>query len=197
MSNQGESDPRLIARIRDVNDASAWNQFTRLYKPLVSGFCRKRGLQESDADDVAQNVFVAIARAMPSFRYDASRGSFRAWLIKVTRSKLANYFHEHVRREASICSSSLVDQPHFDERAAIERNESLYFKWCLFDRAKAEIQPEFRPTTWSAFWLTAMQGFTAEDVAQHLGISVQAVYIAKSRVLKRFRERVRELVDRG
>jgi RNA polymerase sigma-70 factor (ECF subfamily) len=182
-----------MLRVRDGKDALAWSHFVRIYEPLAFKLCRRYGLQHADASDVVQEVFAAIAAAMPRFCYDAARGSFRSWLMKVTRSKLANYFSERGRRETPIDSKSLVEPADFDERPDIERDESLNLKWNLFDRVVAQIRPEFRPATWSAFWLTAMQGFTAEDVAKHLGISVEAVYIAKSRVLKRLRIRVQEV----
>jgi len=188
-----ETSAHLISRVRDGNDTSAWNHFTCLYEPLVFGLCRKHGLQQADAADVVQDVFVAIARAMPRFSYDAARGTFRSWLMKVTRSKLANHFHLRRRNAAPVDGHFLALQAHYEDRPEIERDESLHGRWTLFDRVRAEIRPEFRPKTWTAFWLTAMQGFTAEDVAEYLGISVQAVYIAKSRVLKRFRARVQEL----
>jgi RNA polymerase sigma-70 factor (ECF subfamily) len=193
MSSGTETNAQLIWRVRDGSDASAWNRFVRLYEPLVVSVCRRHGLQQSDASDVVQEVFAAIAGAMPRFCYDAARGSFRSWLIKVTRSKLANHFQERRRRGPEVNAQALVEQVSCEERPEIERDESLHGQWELLDRIKNEIRGEFRPATWSAFWLTAMQGFSAEEVAEYLGISIQAVYIAKSRVLKRFRARVREL----
>ena len=193
MSNCIETSAHLISRIRDGRDASAWGRFVYVYEPLVLGVCRKHGLQQADAADVVQDVFAAVARAMPRFRYDTARGSFRSWLVKVTRSKLASYFQKQCRRVVTIASESVGRLADYDEQPEMERDESLDERWSLFDRVRAEIRPEFRPKTWTAFWLTVMQGFTNEDVAEYLGISVQAVYIAKSRVLKRLRARVREL----
>jgi RNA polymerase sigma-70 factor (ECF subfamily) len=193
MSSGTETNAHLIWRIRDGNDAAAWSRFVRQYEPLVLAVCRRHGLQQTDASDVVQEVFAAIAGAMPRFCYDAARGSFRSWLIKVTRSKLANYFQERRRHEAVAQAYGAAKTGDFEERPKIERDESLDGRWNLLDRVKAEIRCEFRAATWNAFWLTAMQGFSAQEVAGHLGISVQAVYIAKSRVLKRFRARVKEL----
>jgi RNA polymerase sigma-70 factor (ECF subfamily) len=187
-----ETSAHLISRIRDGKDTSAWGRFVYVYEPLVLSVCRKHGLQQADAADLVQDVFAAVARAMPRFSYDAARGSFRSWLVKVTRSKLATHFQKRCRRVATVTSESVGRLAHCEERPEIERDESLDERWSLFDRVRNEIRPEFRPKTWTAFWLTAMQGFTNEDVAEYLGISVQAVYIAKSRVLKRLRARVQE-----
>lgn len=193
MSGLNETNNYLIARVRECDDASAWGHFIHLYEPLVMKLCRKHGLQQADALDVTQDVFVALAQAMPRFSYDKARGSFRSWLIKVTRSKLVNFFHSRGKDKKIMDCPCLAEQAHYQDRPEIERDESIDQQWGLFGRVKSEIRREFRPNTWNAFWLTVMQGFTSEEVANHLGISVQAVYIAKSRVLKRIRMRVREL----
>src|SRR5579872_1932049 len=87
----------LIKRIRDVRDASAWTTFLETYAPLIYGYCRRKGLQESDAADVTQEVLSEIAKAARGFEYRPERGRFRNWLGALTRHKLAGYFRRHPR----------------------------------------------------------------------------------------------------
>ena len=84
--------PSLLIAIRDAGNQTAWNEFVALYTPLVYGHCVRRGLQVADAADVAQEVLKAVAGAIGRFEYDRRKGSFRAWLLTVTRRKLANFF---------------------------------------------------------------------------------------------------------
>ena len=185
----------LLVRLRDRQDRAAWQQFVELYGSLVYGFARQRGLQDADAADLTQEVFLALARAAGRWQYDPRRGTFRAWLHGVTRNKLAKFLHR--RRVQPVGSGDtnaqgrLAEQPDpdYDSEAAWE----LEFQQQLFRMAAAQIQGNFAPTTWLAFWRTAVEGASAAEVAKELGMSVGAVYVARSRVLARLAEQVRRL----
>jgi RNA polymerase sigma factor (sigma-70 family) len=90
--------PSLLLRLRDTRDEAAWSQFAAIYTPLIFGFCHGRGLTEADASDVTQEVFKAVAVALPRFEYDPARSSFRNWLFTVVRSKLNNFLAAQARR---------------------------------------------------------------------------------------------------
>ena len=185
----------LLVRLRDRQNRAAWQQFVELYGSLVYGFARQRGLQDADAADLTQEVFLALARAAGRWQYDPRRGTFRAWLHGVTRNKLAKVLHR--RRVQPVGSGDtnaqgrLAEQPDpdYDSEAAWE----LEFQQQLFRMAAAQIQGNFAPTTWLAFWRTAVEGASAAEVAKELGMSVGAVYVARSRVLARLAEQVRRL----
>jgi RNA polymerase sigma-70 factor (ECF subfamily) len=185
----------LLVRLRDRQDRAAWQQFVELYGSLVYGFARQRGLQDADAADLTQEVFLALARAAGRWQYDPRRGTFRAWLHGVTRNKLAKFLHrrraEPVGSGDTNAQSRLAEQPDpdYDSEAAWE----LEFQQQLFRMAAAQIQGNFAPTTWKAFWRTAVEGASAAEVAAELGMSVGAVYVARSRVLARLAEQVRRL----
>ena len=187
----------LLVRLRDRQDRAAWQQFVELYGSLVYGFARQRGLQDADAADLTQEVFLALARAAGRWQYDPRRGTFRAWLHGVTRNKLAKFLHR--RRVQPVGSGDtnaqgrLAEQPDpdYDSEAAWE----LEFQQQLFRMAAAQIQGNFAPTTWLAFWRTAVEGASAAEVAKELGMSVGAVYVAKSRVLRRLRQELAGLLD--
>ncbi|MBT5708730.1 MAG: sigma-70 family RNA polymerase sigma factor, partial [Verrucomicrobia bacterium] len=92
MSDIPITQPTLLLRIRDTEDEASWERFVKIYTPLVFGYCRKRGLQEADASDVAQEVMRTVAQSINRFDYNKKKGTFRGWLLTVTRNKLLKYF---------------------------------------------------------------------------------------------------------
>jgi RNA polymerase sigma-70 factor (ECF subfamily) len=180
----------LLARIRDLHDAQAWAEFVDIYAPLVYALARRCGLQDADAADLTQEVLRKVLRAAPQFAYDPQRGSFRAWLFTVARNELrrASEGRDCERGSGSTEVQRLLEeQPAPQEAAQWERE----YQERLFAWATEKVRPDFRPATWQAFWRTAVQGQDARAVAADLGMSVGAVYIARSRVLARLREQVR------
>jgi RNA polymerase sigma-70 factor (ECF subfamily) len=185
----------LLVRLRDPEDRAAWQQFIELYGGLVYAFLRRRGLQDADAADLTQDVLLAVARSAGRWRYDPSKGTFRGWLYGVTRNKLAKFFQRRQARPAGSGDSDarrrLEEQP--DPSADPEAAWEQEFQQQLFRLASARVQPHVAPSTWAAFWRTAVDGEAAAAVAADLGLSVGAVYVARSRVLARLAEQVQEL----
>jgi RNA polymerase sigma factor (sigma-70 family) len=182
----------LLARLGDPDDRAAWQQFVELYGSLVYGFARRRGLQDADAADLTQDVFLALARSAGRWRYDARRGSFRGWLYGVTRNTLAKFLQ---RRQSQPQGSGdtnarlrLDEEPSPGEDA--EEAWEQEFQQQLFRVAAEQVRPSFSPSTWQAFWGTAVEGKSAAAVAAELGLSVGAVYVARSRVLARLTEQI-------
>jgi RNA polymerase sigma-70 factor (ECF subfamily) len=185
----------LLARLGDPQDRAAWQQFVELYGSLVYGFARRRGLQDADAADLTQEVFAALAGAAGRWKYDPGQGSFRGWLYGVTRNKLARFLER--RRLEPVGSGGSDARLRLDEEPSQEPDlEAAWeqeFQQQLFRLAAAEVRESFAPTTWQAFWRTAVEGRPAAAVAAELGLSVGAVYVAKSRVLARVAEQVRQM----
>jgi RNA polymerase sigma factor (sigma-70 family) len=195
MTNPPPTRPSLLLRLRDVEDADAWREFVRLYTPMVFGHCTRHGLQEADAADVAQEVMRVAMQAMPEFEYDAQRGKFRGWLLQTTRHRLYKFFARE-RRAPQPASETTIErffdqEPGTDERARWEEE----YRQRLFDWAAEKARPEFQPATWQAFWLTAVKLVSVKEVAGQVGISVGAVYIARSRVVARLRELIETTTD--
>jgi RNA polymerase sigma-70 factor (ECF subfamily) len=182
----------LLLRLRQYHDAEAWRQFTALYGPLVFGFARKRGLQDADAADLTQTVLAGVAAALPDFDYDPQKGLFRAWLFTIVRRQLQKFRDQRDRQPQGSgdteTNARLAAQPVPD--GGEEELWDQEFQRQLFARAADLVRSEMDETQWRAFWQTSVEGSCAADVARALGMSVGAVYTAKSRVLDRLRKAI-------
>ena len=180
----------LLARLREPNDKQAWDRFVELYTPMIWEWLRRLQLEPNDASDLLQEVFVILLRKLPEFRYQRD-GSFRGWL----RTIVANKHRDHLRRRLP---TAIAAPEHFDNRqtpdpaAVVSEKE---YRELLVARALQLIQVDFQTVTWQAFWDTTVREQPAEAVAVRHGISVNAVYLAKSRVLRRLREELEGFLD--
>jgi RNA polymerase sigma-70 factor (ECF subfamily) len=183
----------LLVRLRDAGDGDAWRQFVGLYAPLVYRFGRQHGLQDADAADLSQDVLRAVSAAVGRFEYDPGKGSFRGWLFTLAHRKLCDLLDRQRRQGRgsgdSATQALLEEQPAPDSALLWDQEyERQVFAW-----AAEQVRGQFTEATWQAFWRTAVDGRGAAEVAKDLGLSVGAVYIAKSRVQARLREQVRQI----
>jgi len=183
----------LLLRVRDAKDHDAWQAFVQIYTPLVYGFCRKRGLQDADAADVAQEVMRAVARRIAEFEYQPEKGTFRSWLYTITRSKLNNFLKTICRQPRATFDTSV--QESLAAQAAPDRDHEWDHEYHqrLFEWACDRVKREFEDSTWQAFWQTSVEGKSGVVAASSLGLSVGAVYVAKSRVLARLRAAIKQV----
>ena len=183
----------LLMRLRDVSDTRAWAEFVDLYAPLVYRLARRHALQDADAADLTQEVLRVAVDALPRFTYNPRRGSFRGWLLTVARHRLFRLFEARRRQPQGSgdpeAERLLQSQPAPDEAADWERD----YQKRLFECAAERVRGHFRPNTWDAFWRTGVLGEETRTVAESLGISVGAVYIARNRVLTRIRRQIERL----
>jgi len=187
----------LLARVRDLKDQAAWEQFASIYAPLIQRYLRRRGLQEADAADVTQETMSRVTSAIGRLEYDRGKGRFRGWLLTIAHRSLIDHVHRAKRAVAGSGDDAvhaLIDaQPQSDDAAEWEREcQQQVVKWAM-----DQIRSEFAPKTWSAFYSTAIENRPVSDVANELNMSAGAVYIAKSRVTSRLRIVVEELEDDG
>ena len=185
----------LLLRIRDAKDSQAWTQFVDLYAPLVYGFARKHGLQDADAADLTQDVLRAVAGAIAKLNYDPRRGSSRGWFFTVVRNKLRNFLSARKRQDQG--SGDTGVQNRLEAQPSPEEDEgdlwTQEYEQRVLAWAAEQVRSSFQDSTWQAFWRTAVEGQSAQEVAKALALSVGAVYIAKSRVLARLREQIQRL----
>ena len=180
----------LLLRIRDSQDRLAWGEFVRVYAPLVHAYGRRRGLQDSDAADLTQEVLHRVSRASAGFEYDPAKGSFRGWLLAVTRNELRKLAARNARQATG---AGDTDVHRFLEQEADASDEDAWrreYRWNLFQWAANKVRGEFRDPTWQAFWRTAVLANAIDQVARDLGISPGAVYVARSRVTARIRQEI-------
>jgi RNA polymerase sigma-70 factor (ECF subfamily) len=182
-----ETPVSLLQRLRQPDAHQAWDCFVELYTPLLYYWARRMALQPHDAADLVQDVFALLVLKLPEFHYDDNR-SFRGWLRAVTVHK----WRERCRRRSPGADGSLADQP--DNRQAEDLWEAEY-RQEVTRQALRIMQTDFEPATWKACWETVAVGRPAAEVAAELGLSVNAVYLARTRVLRRLRQELSDLLD--
>ena len=191
MSNLPETRYSLIARLQRADDVEAWREFLAVYGPLVYRIARRRGLQHADAEDLAQQVFTAVGRAIKNFRPDPSQGRFRSWLARIAHNATINAL---VRRPRDVATGGTTAVELLREqlgKSDLPRDIiELELRRSLFRRAAERIRNEFQETTWKAFWLTAVEGQDIAAAASALEISIGSVYAARSRIIYRLKREI-------
>ena len=186
----------LLVRLKDIDDSEAWTEFVQLYGPVVYGFARKRGLQDSDAADMVQEVLRSVARNADRMVYDPKKGTFRGWLYTVTRNKIYNFLSAQKRRPRAVGDVGSQErlESYADPSNEAEADWELEYQRRLSSKAMDRVKHEFQPATWQAFLGTAVEGRPAVEVGELLKMTSGAVYVAKSRVLARLRDEVQKLM---
>lgn len=185
----------LLAGLR-AQEAQQWRRMSSIYAPLVYQWCRKAGAG-GDADDIVQEVFRTVVRRIGEFRIDRPGDTFRGWLYTITRHKLGDYFRRCATQPDVVGGSDFLQKLHaVPEEADVDSAINSEGLGGACHRALALIRVEFQDVTWQAFWRAVVDEQPAADIATALGISVNSVYLAKSRVLRRLREELGD-VDAG
>lgn len=186
----------LLEQVR-AHQPLAWERLVRLYSPLIYRWCRRSGVPPEDAADLLQDVFTAVMLHLPGFRRESPEDSFTAWLATITRNKIRDFFRRRQRRlparGGSSAQAALAQVAQEDATTDVTVEADAASTALLSQRVLHVIQSEFERRTWQAFEQTALENRRAADVAQDLQMSVAAVYMAKSRVLRRLREVLAEL----
>jgi RNA polymerase sigma-70 factor (ECF subfamily) len=186
----------LLEQIRLGADSAAWSRLVDLYTPLIHTWLHRYGVPAHDSDDLTQEVLSAVVRDLPVFSHDLRRGALRRWLRTITVNRLRNYWRGRDHRPVVVGGSA------FDEALAqLEDPESrLSLLWDeehdrhVLNQLMELIRPEFEPATWNAFQRLVVDGRPSADVAAELNLSVNAVRIAKSRVVRRLRQEMETLI---
>ena len=186
----------LLVGLR-ADEKGAWQRLVELYGPVIDLWCRRDRLQEADAADIRQEVFLVVRRKIGDFRRESATDSFRGWLRTITRNKIADRGRLGKSRPAETGLGDRLDQTvaRADRGDEGEEDDPAIEGRILYRRALALIQRDFEDRTWRAFWGVVIDGRTATAVAFDLGVPVTAVYLAKSRVLKRLREEFEGFLD--
>ena len=191
-----ETSLSLLERITDRPTGPDWQRLFDLYQPLLRAWALRAGAADADSDDLVQETLTIVVREVADF--DRGRaGAFRSWLRGILANRLRGHFRACRSRPVATGGSDLLDQ--LDELEAPDSAIS-----CQWDRehdrhvaarAMKLVQGDFAPATWQAFRRQVLDGAAPAEVAAEMGLSRNAVLLAKSRVLKRLRAEVAGFVD--
>lgn len=191
-----ETNESLILRVKNPSDAASWTDFLAIYRPVVVHMACGRGLQYADADDLAQQVFLSVVRAIEGWELDAHQPPFRIWLSRITRNAIVNAL---TRRKPDAAGGStsvqemlreLPERDDITKQQVLEESRRQALRW-----AAEEIRNEFTEVTWKMFWLTSIEGASVAEVARLNNKTPGAVYMARFRVMQRLKDKMLEVSE--
>jgi RNA polymerase sigma-70 factor (ECF subfamily) len=189
--------PSLLQRVgQGVGDQAAWDEFVARYGPKIEAWCRHWKLQESDAQDVTQEVLLQLVQKLRSFHYDPSR-SFRAWLKTLVHHAWQDFLARRGRAGLGSGDSGVWQALQTVEaRDDLERQLDEVFDREVLEEAMARVRRRVAPHTWEAFRLLTFEGLSGAEVAPRVGMQVTMAYVAKGKVQKLLREEIDRLEGR-
>ncbi len=190
-----ETRDSLLIRVADARDQVAWEQFARLYRPVIYNVARMRGLQDADAQDVAQQVLIAVSRALPSWQRLDGTTRFRHWLCRIARNATINSLTRQPRDRAVGGESYLPDAVSLEGGIDLDSQLEREYRRQLFRRAAEVVRSRTDENTWQAFAMTMIDGIPIAEAAKRLERSEAVVYAARSRIMRRLRDVVKELEE--
>jgi RNA polymerase sigma-70 factor (ECF subfamily) len=190
------NDPTSMSLLRRavVREPDAWERIVNIYSPLVRHWCRQAGIPDHDIQDVSQNVFVAVSANLATFRADRPGTTFRAWMRGIARHKLQHYFQDRGEPAAGGTDAHMRLQEVPTPPDELELSEAPADVAGMFHRAVILVRDQFEERTWKAFWRVVIEDHSPAEVAADMGITANAVRQAKSRVLRRLKEEMGELI---
>ena len=190
-----ETRQSLLLRAQ-TGETNAWKDLTDLYRPLILGWLNRQGVPAGDLEDLSQEVLLSVVKHLPGFQHSGHRGAFRSWLRTIVCSRTADYWRlRDIGSRATGGSGATALKEIADPDSELNRQwdeeHDRYVIQCLLDL----VEEEFEPLTLQAFRRLALDGSSGAQAAEELGLSVSAVYVAKSRVLQRIRQEAEGLID--
>lgn len=192
-----ETSLSLLDRLRTSPENEGWNRLENLYAPLIRVWLRRYDVQNSDAQDLIQEVLFSVSRDLRSFDHPGKPGAFRGWLKAIMINRLRKFWRSRDRHPQAHGDSDIdarlsqLDDP----TSELSHIWNLEHDQYVLRQLLALAEPHFEPTTWKAFCRVALEGETAEAVAREMGISKNAVIVAKCRVLNKLRQEAAGLID--
>lgn len=196
MDNLPDTQSQLLLRVQNPADRDAWQEFCVTYQSVILRMCRRRGLQEADADDLTQKILASVSRRVSEFEVGEERGHFRSWLTVVVRNATIDHLRT-LKPDRPLGGSSMLERLHNMPASAEAMSHELQreHKRQVFREAAAFVQQQVDSSTWAAFWQTAVEHRGITDVAAELDQTTGAIYAARSRVMKRLRQFVARRED--
>ncbi len=194
MANFPETRVSLILRLAEPDDVRAWQEFAGIYGPALYRLALRRGLQAADAEDVAQEILFAVARAIERFTPDPAQAKFRTWLSRIARNLLADFCAGRAKRPLTqLVSDSWLRAADLSVNSDDGDDFDLEYRTAVFQLAAERVRERVSASTWSAFEMTAIQHHSPEFVASQTAMAIGSIYVARCRVLKLLRSEVEQL----
>ncbi len=187
----------LILRLPDKEDLAAWDEFATIYQPLVYRLARGKGLQDADAQEVVQEVLLAVSRAVDRWKPGAEYGRFRDWLFRISRNLVINQLTRH--KQHHVASGDSVVAELISGQCAPNDEDSRWFDLEMqrevFHYSAARVKKKVTDSTWQAFWLSSVERQPIPVVASTLNMSTGSIYIARSRVMAALRREAQRMLS--
>lgn len=187
----------LLELVRQSPNSSAWSRLTEIYGPLLKAGLTRHGVQDADAEDLIQEIFLTVSRELPKFDHSGRPGAFRRWLRIVLVNRLRNYRRSSKYRPATPGGSDWGEELNEleDDSSDRSREWNLEHDRHVMARLLEQIRPRFEPRTWRAFHRQVIDGHRADFVAAELAMPLNSVYVARNRVLTALRREVVGFID--
>lgn len=185
----------LLIRATDARDQAAWEQFAHIYRPVVYNVARLRGLQDADAQDVAQQVLVSVSRALPNWERRNESTRFRHWLCRMARNATINMLTRQPKDRATGGDLNLVDIPERSVDSDLDLQLDREYRRQLFRKAAEQVRSRADTITWQAFAMTMIDGLSISETAERLQRTEAVVYAARSRIMRRLKDAAKTLED--
>ena len=179
----------LILRLKNWQDQSSWQEFFDTYWKLIYGVAIKGGLTKTEAQDVVQETMLSVAKHMPNFEYDRKIGSFKAWLLNMTRWRMIDQLRKRGNSAGNGIGNKLLVQSNTDFEALWDAE----WEKNLFDAAITKVKRRLDPQKYQIFDFYVNKEWAPDKVAKTFGISINQVYLAKHRVIELIKEEVKRL----
>ena len=193
----------MLSRLRDLDDHESWRTFFDLYWRLLYNVARRSGIDDSGAQEIVQETVISVARKMPGFRYDPARGTFRQWLLRITRRRISDQLRRIYRQppSAEVRSESLDENEQYAAAITDQSAGTIEGAWdeewekATFEAALARVRTAINPLHFQVFDYCVLKEWPASKVAATLNLNAAQVYLAKHRVAQAMKRAVREIND--
>jgi len=193
----------LLKRLPNLEDQASWNEFFNIYWKLIYGVARKAGLTDVEAQDVVQETMVSVIKHIPTFKYDPAIGTFKAWLLNMTRWRILDQLRKRLPVSNKKSKDDSTVRTSMLEKVIDPKSEDLNTAWnkdweqTLFEGARAKVKKRVDPQKYQIFDCYVRKEWPAEKVATIFGVSVEQVYMVKHRVMEMIRDEVKRMEKEG